>query len=352
MRLGAPLLLVLMAAPAAADPATAVYNHACAWCHGKDGRGDGPAAFSIDKYLSPRPRDLTRGRFELRSTASGELPTDEDLLRTLEHGIPGYMPSFRGLTAGERRLEVTAVKRFYPGFASAHPTPVPLPEPPALDAAAVARGRQAYAAGGCASCHGERGHCDGPSPPEPKDETGLRIRPADLRYPARFKNGAEPVDAYPTPVTGLHGTPMPSYADAADDRGTLRDAAASSGSPPRRRRPARLPLLPRRAARQRELPGQVHPDRHRPLGARPADPGVPAHGRHRGRRRRLHGRLPRPAALQAARRHPARLRPAERLAVDPELTGAELRGRRGRRRPRRTTVPRRDAGARPCTSPA
>jgi len=89
MRLGAPLLLVLMAAPAAADPATAVYNHACAWCHGKDGRGDGPAAFSIAKYLSPRPRDLTRGRFELRSTASGELPTDEDLLCTLEHGIPG-----------------------------------------------------------------------------------------------------------------------------------------------------------------------------------------------------------------------------------------------------------------------
>src|SRR2546430_83532 len=93
------LVLVLARTATGADPATAVYNHACAWCHGKDGRGDGPAAFSIDKYLSPRPRDLTRGRFELRSTASGELPTDEDLLRTLEHGIPGYMPSFRGLTA-------------------------------------------------------------------------------------------------------------------------------------------------------------------------------------------------------------------------------------------------------------
>src|SRR6058998_1887146 len=104
MRLGAPLLLVLMVAPAAADPATAVYNHACAWCHGKDGRGDGPAAFSINKYLSPRPRD---------------------------------MPSFRGLTAGERRLAITAVKRFYPSFASAHPSPVSLPEAPALDAAAV-----------------------------------------------------------------------------------------------------------------------------------------------------------------------------------------------------------------------
>ena len=40
------LLIVVLAGPAmAADTATAVYNHACAWCHGKDGRGDGPAAF-------------------------------------------------------------------------------------------------------------------------------------------------------------------------------------------------------------------------------------------------------------------------------------------------------------------
>src|SRR2546426_2237950 len=127
MRLVAPLLLILTVAPAAADPATAVYNHACAGCHGKDGRGDGPAAFSINKYLSPRPRDFTRGRFALRSTASGELPTDDDLLRTIERGVPGYMPSFRGLTAGERRLAVAAVKRFYPGFVTARPTPVALP---------------------------------------------------------------------------------------------------------------------------------------------------------------------------------------------------------------------------------
>src|SRR5881409_3260957 len=145
------VVLVLARAAMAADPATAVYNHACAWCHGKDGRGDGPAAFSIAKYLSPRPRDFTRGRFELRSTTSGELPTDEDLLRTLERGIPGAMPSFRGLTAGERRLAITAVKRFYPAFASAGPTAISIPAPPPLDAAAVARGGEAYRAAGCAA---------------------------------------------------------------------------------------------------------------------------------------------------------------------------------------------------------
>src|SRR5205823_14970809 len=88
MRLVAPLLLILTVAPAAADPATAVYNHACAWCRGRDGHGDGPAAFSTNKYRSPRPRHLTHGRVELRSTPSGELPTDEYPRRALDHRTP------------------------------------------------------------------------------------------------------------------------------------------------------------------------------------------------------------------------------------------------------------------------
>src|SRR5262244_2019680 len=119
MRVVLALLILLgLAGSAAADSATAVYNHACAWCHGKDGRGDGPAAFSIGKYRSPRPRDFTRGHFKLRSTPSGALPTDDDLLRVVERGIPGYMPSFRGLTAWERRQAIIAVERFNAGFES------------------------------------------------------------------------------------------------------------------------------------------------------------------------------------------------------------------------------------------
>ena len=199
----------------AADTATAVYNHACAWCHGKDGRGDGPAAFSINKYRAPRPRDFTRGVFKLRSTPSGQLPTDDDLLRTLERGIPGYMPSYRGLTPGERRLAITAVKRFFTGFATATPAPSFATRiPPPADDAAVGRGRELYVAAGCASCHGERGRGDGPSAAGLRDVDDLPIRAADLRYPARFKGGAEPGDLYRTLMTGLDGTPMPSYATA------------------------------------------------------------------------------------------------------------------------------------------
>jgi len=220
------LLLGLVARAGAKDPATSVYDHSCAWCHGKDGRGDGPAAFSIGKRFSPLPRDFTRGRFKLRSTPSGQLPTDDDLLRTVERGIPGYMPSFRGLTAGERRLAVTAVKRFYPGFASGGPTPIPAPEPRVLEAGAADRGRAVYESAGCASCHGDAGRGNGPSASQLRDDSGLRILPADLRYPGRFKNGGEPADVYRTLVTGLDGTPMPSYAGVFDDPGALPDLVA------------------------------------------------------------------------------------------------------------------------------
>ena len=220
------LLLPTIARAASPDRATSVYVHACAACHGKDGRGDGPAAFSIGKYRAPRPRDFTRGRFKLRSTPTGTLPTDDDLLRVLERGIPGYMPSFRGLTASERRLAITAVQRFNAGFESPRAEPIAIPAPPALDASAAERGRDVYRAAGCPTCHGDSGRGDGPSAAELTDDDGLRIRPADLRFPARFKNGSDPGDVYRTLVTGLDGTPMPSYAGAFDDRAAPWDLVA------------------------------------------------------------------------------------------------------------------------------
>jgi hypothetical protein len=102
----APLGIALLASLAhAQDRVAVVYETACAWCHGADGRGDGPAgAAALAAYGAPRPRDFTRGRFKLRSTPSGVLPTDADLLRTIERGIPGIMPSFQGLSDDARRL--------------------------------------------------------------------------------------------------------------------------------------------------------------------------------------------------------------------------------------------------------
>src|SRR3989454_10425394 len=52
----------------------AVYVKWCAGCHGDGGAGDGPAAAS----MLPRPRNFTSGLYKIRTTASGQLPTDAD----------------------------------------------------------------------------------------------------------------------------------------------------------------------------------------------------------------------------------------------------------------------------------
>jgi cytochrome c553 len=64
------------------------------------------------------------------------------------------------------------------------------------------------------ACHGEQGRGDGPSAPTLKDNRDLPIAATNLTRLARFKNGARPEDIYRTLVTGLAGTPMPSYADS------------------------------------------------------------------------------------------------------------------------------------------
>ena len=67
------------------------YMTYCAGCHGEKGDGAGKAA----EYLYPKPRDFTLGLFKIRSTPSGSLPTDEDLLRVISQGMHGSgMPNF------------------------------------------------------------------------------------------------------------------------------------------------------------------------------------------------------------------------------------------------------------------
>jgi hypothetical protein len=46
--------------------------------------------------MLPRPRNFTTGRYQIRSTPSGALPTDEDILAVILDGMPGTaMPGWR-----------------------------------------------------------------------------------------------------------------------------------------------------------------------------------------------------------------------------------------------------------------
>lgn len=163
------------------------------------------------QFKSP-PRDLTKGRFKFRSTASGQVPTDADLIRTIVHGIPstGMVPQDH-LSDDEVEAAVAFIKSLSPRFAHGKPPRVlAIPAAPPVTPEAVARGAQVYVKGECAECHGQEGRGDGPSARD------LSVRPPDLtRRP--FKGGPAAGDIVRTLLTGLDGTPMPSYYQVLED---------------------------------------------------------------------------------------------------------------------------------------
>lgn len=185
-----------------------VYRDNCAVCHGATGDGQGMAVH----HFRHRPRDFTKGRFKFRSTASGQLPTDADLRRTILQGVPstGMVPQDH-LTPAELDAVVLFLKSLSPRFATS-PTPKVLATPPAPARTpdAIARGGRVYERAECAECHGREGRGDGPSA---KD---LSIKPSDLTK-RPFKSGPEARDIVRTLVTGLDGTPMPSYYQVLED---------------------------------------------------------------------------------------------------------------------------------------
>lgn len=190
-----------------------IYAMTCIHCHGSKGRGDGAAAIFIGPYSHPRPNDFTAGIFKFRSTESGRLPMLKDLMRTIREGIPGIMPSFRNL--GEAQIRSVAlyvsqsfIRQELPTSTSIHYVEHVGPYTYAIDS--VQRGRQLYDKLKCGECHGN----DGKGVETPmKDERGLTIHPMDLTRSEMFGNGSSHEDIYRTIMTGLDGTPMPSYFD-------------------------------------------------------------------------------------------------------------------------------------------
>lgn len=195
----------------------AVYERACVMCHGADGKGAGAAGWFIGRYSSPHPRDFTSESFKFRSTVSGEMPTDQDLFRTITQGVPGYMPPFGGLSEKERWAVIVYIQSFNPRFTEEKRTPLNLPDPPFPSSdASIENGRQLYMKYSCDSCHGDNGYGDGPESLKGnlRDNRGLSISAGNLSDRASMKNGAAPRDIYRSLMTGLDGTPMPSFADS------------------------------------------------------------------------------------------------------------------------------------------
>ena len=218
-------LSVLLCAPSSlrAQDTTAgkkVYVKWCAGCHGETGAGDGPAA----AYMLPRPRNFTGAIYKIRTTASGQLPTDADMMRAIDQGLPGSaMPAWKGrLSDADRRAVLAYLKTFSSFFAdtSQHVVELKFGSAPGggSGAEALKVGRQFYDSIGCRKCHGDQGRGDGPSAPTLKDDAGFPIFAADLHQSWRFRGGASVEDVYRRLRTGLDGTPMPSFADLIDQK--------------------------------------------------------------------------------------------------------------------------------------
>ncbi len=193
-----------------------LYGMYCRNCHGSTGRGDGPRA----PVLDPAPRDFTSGTFKFRSTPSGLPPTDEDLFRTISGGLRGTgMLPFADLPE-EQRWALVAYVRKLADDETIEPDgdPLDVPEPPAdlSSPMRIARGAAAYERLGCAKCHGSEGRGDGESAPTLVDAWGRPAAPRDLvAHP--LKRGDTPEDVFRSLITGLDGSPMPGYRDAASD---------------------------------------------------------------------------------------------------------------------------------------
>lgn len=194
-----------------------LYDLKCAHCHGMAGDARSVAT----PFLRPAPRDFDSGQYKFRSTASGELPTTEDIKRSIRLGMPyTSMPAWSGILS-ESEIENLAyyIKTFNSDFAGPYGSPevIPVPKAPAYDESRLARGREVFDANQCADCHGTNGRGNGPSAPDLVDDWGEPIRAADMTKRWTFRGGSSREDIYRTFTTGLNGTPMPSYQQTVEE---------------------------------------------------------------------------------------------------------------------------------------
>ena len=197
-------------APEASEEGKRVYEKSCAHCHGTEGRGDGSAA----ENLLPRPRDFTRGLYKIRSTETGQVPTDQDLFDIITEGMPGSsMPGWETSLSTNERWEVVAyIKTFYDGFKeNTAPRQIDLSGKIAYAEQSIETGKALYTELGCVECHGNVGRGDGTSAPTLTDEWGFQTWPANLAQGWTFRGGSETEDIFKRFIGGIAGSPMPAF---------------------------------------------------------------------------------------------------------------------------------------------
>jgi len=201
-----------------------LFDRYCFGCHGPRGDGNGMEAIWIEPFshtgqgttiVKDKPRDFIPAIFKCRSTPTGTLPTDEDIFDAITRGFyTTYMPAWRALPENQRVDLVAYIKTFSPRWKTEKSgTPINIPTEPPLTIESILHGREVFDKVQCWKCHGPEGRGNGPSAPTLDDDFGYPIRPYDFSSGTRFKCGESNRDLYRIFMTGLDGTPMPSFAD-------------------------------------------------------------------------------------------------------------------------------------------
>jgi mono/diheme cytochrome c family protein len=187
------------------------YRRYCVGCHGELGDGNGENA----PWVDPKPRDFELAIFKCRSTPTGTLPTDEDLFNTLARGLDrSNMPQWSTFTKQMRADLVAWVKHFSPRWQTEKPgTQIQIPPEPEVTADRVKAGQAVFQKVECWKCHGVTGKADGPSAATLTDDQNRPLSAYNFTEGARPKCGDTDQDLYRIFMTGMDGTPMPSFAD-------------------------------------------------------------------------------------------------------------------------------------------
>jgi mono/diheme cytochrome c family protein len=99
-----------------------LYLKYCSQCHGEKGDGEGYAS----PHLLPRPRNFTSGKFKIRTTPNGALPSHQDLVNIIRRGMPyTSMPAWPNLSD----QQVSELAYFIKTFAADFSTPQNVPQP-------------------------------------------------------------------------------------------------------------------------------------------------------------------------------------------------------------------------------
>ncbi len=211
-------------AEADVEKGKALYQRLCAFCHGMEGAGDGPAA----QFLNPPPRDFTMGLYKWKSTPFDEYaPSDEDLSKMISgmrshDPMPGWdgmngtsMPGWSDVLGNSDTADIAAYLKSLAGYEKTQKPSISLSGKIEADSASLERGKGLFK-DRCSECHGEAGRGDATK--KLKDDWGARTWPRDLTEGWTFRAGSTAEDIYTRITAGIAGTQMPSFADPASNK--------------------------------------------------------------------------------------------------------------------------------------